>query len=69
MATRDETDTHEVERDGTQGGRDPGPRLQIASKRRSGEHEPCNDKRNVQRPRVFYRREIEAQPLVVAKSN
>jgi WD40 repeat protein/uncharacterized caspase-like protein len=25
--------------------------------------------RNVQRPRVFYRREVEAQPLVVAKSN
>jgi len=25
------------------------------------------DKRNVQRPRVFYRREAESQPMVVAK--
>jgi len=25
------------------------------------------EKRSVQRPRVFYRREIEASPLVVAK--
>ncbi len=25
------------------------------------------DKRNVQRPRVFYRREAESQPMIVAK--
>ena len=28
---------------------------------------PEVDKRNVQRPRVFYRREVESQPLIVAK--
>jgi uncharacterized caspase-like protein len=34
-----------------------------------GEQKTDPDKRSVQRPRVFYRREIEANPLVVAKPN
>jgi uncharacterized caspase-like protein len=32
-----------------------------------GEQKTDPDKRSVQRPRVFYRREMEANPLVVAK--
>jgi hypothetical protein len=31
------------------------------------EKSPDADKRSVQRPRVFYRRELETNPLVVAK--
>jgi hypothetical protein len=32
-----------------------------------GEQKTEPDKRSVQRPRVFYRRELEANPLVIAK--
>jgi WD40 repeat protein/uncharacterized caspase-like protein len=32
-----------------------------------GEEKVDDDKRSVQRPRVFYRREVESQPMVVAK--